>query len=91
MDLDGLLQHYLGRSDPATADPATITPALDRIALDFGVERDPGRRFALWALMLVLGRAPDIDTAFKSSSERTAARDFARLMAHGAEQADPAG
>ena len=45
--------------DPGVADPATLAPRDERIALDFGVERDAGRRFALWALLAVLGDAPD--------------------------------
>lgn len=90
MNLDSLLHHYLGADDPAEADPATIAAATDRIAIDFGVERDAGRRFALWALMAVLGRAPDPETAFKTTPERDAARDFARLMRRAAEVDDTA-
>lgn len=91
MNLDALLHHYLGTQDAAAADPAAIDAAAERIAIDFGVERDPGRRFALWALMHVLGRAPDPDTAFKAPREREAARDFARMMARAETTDDPAG
>lgn len=89
MDLDSLLHHYL---DGDTAeDPARLAAAGERIAIDFGVERDPGRRFALWALLLMLGRAPDVDTAFKREADRRAAHDFARLMSRAEAQAGDAG
>lgn len=81
MDLDALLYHYLGTDDPASAPPAAIAEAADRIAIDFGTERDSGRRFALWAMMLMLGRAPDPELAFKDERERRAAHDIARMMA----------
>lgn len=90
MDLDALLHHYLGDRDPATADAATLAAATDRIGIDLGVERDPGRRFALWALMAVLGRAPDPATAFEAAGERRAAQDFARLLRRGEAAADDA-
>ncbi|TVV77227.1 hypothetical protein [Sphingomonas solaris] len=90
MDLDALLYHYLGTDDPATADAATLAAATDRIAIDLGVEREAGRRFALWALMAVLGRAPDSETTFKGATERRAAHDFARLLRRG-EALDDAG
>ncbi|WP_156680137.1 hypothetical protein [Sphingomonas profundi] len=87
MDLDALLLHYAGSDDPAAIGPDTA----ERIAIDFGVERDPGRRFALWALLHVLGAAPDPDRAFEKAADRTAARDFTRLMARAGEADDPAG
>ena len=86
MDLDSLLHHYLDGADPD--EPAQLSAAGERIAIDFGVERDPGRRFALWALLLMLGRAPDPDSAFKRETDRQAARDFARMMARAEAQAN---
>ncbi len=91
MNLDALLHHYLGVDDPAEADPPVIAAALDRIAIDLGVERDAGRRFALWALMAMLGRAPEPETVFKTAAERDAARNFARLVGRIGETDDDAG
>jgi hypothetical protein len=47
--------------------------------VDFGLEKDRGRRFALWALMHMLGDAPDLDIAFKDEADREAARNFMDL------------
>jgi hypothetical protein len=44
--------------------------------VDLGLETDRGRRFALWALMRMLGAAPDLDVAFADEADRNAARDF---------------
>jgi hypothetical protein len=35
----------------------------------------------MWALMHILGSAPDLDIAFKDAGERNAARDFMDLFA----------
>jgi len=79
MNLDDLLYHYLGTADPDGLDEAAIAAAGGRMAIDFGVERDPGRRFALWVVMEGLGIAPNPDTAFKEPRERAAAQAYARL------------
>ncbi len=49
--------------------------------VDLGLEREPGKRFALWSLLHLLGNAPDLDVCFKDASEREAARNFMDLMA----------
>jgi hypothetical protein len=49
---------------------------LERISVDFGVETDRGKRFALWAQMFLLRTAPDLDVAFNEESDREAARSF---------------
>ena len=46
------------------------------MAVDLGLERDRSRRFALWALLYMLGEAPDLDVAFKDEADREAARNF---------------
>ncbi len=75
MDLDSLLHHYLGDA----TDEAALASARERLGIDFGIERDPARRFALWALMHGLGIAPDPATAFKTPRERAAAENYDRL------------
>ena len=47
--------------------------------VDLGLERDRGRRFALWSLLYMLGSAPDLDVAFKEEADREAARNFMDL------------
>jgi hypothetical protein len=44
-----------------------------------GLEQDRGRRFAMWALLHMLGAAPDLDAAFEDAADRDAARNFMDL------------
>jgi hypothetical protein len=76
MDFDQLLVRFFGTDDIATLPPEQLIAGIDRLRLQFGLERDSGRRFALWCLMYMLGAAPDLDAAFKDDDEREAARDF---------------
>jgi hypothetical protein len=77
MDLDDLMLFFFGSTNVSAVDAATLAQGLDRIAIAFGTERDPGRRFALWALLHALGDAPDPAIAFKDAAERKAAEDYA--------------
>jgi hypothetical protein len=81
MDFDDLLQRYFGTSDLAQASPAVQAAGLDRLQVDFGLEKDRGRRFALWSLLYLLGQAPDLDVAFKDAADREAARNLMDLLA----------
>jgi len=81
MDLDNLLQHYFGTSDLMEASPAVQADGLDRLRVDFGLESDRPRRFALWSLLYMLGQAPDLDVAFKEEADREAARNLMDLLA----------
>jgi hypothetical protein len=81
MDLDALLYHYFGTATLDTLDAEAIEAGVDRIGIAFGTERDSGRRFALWAVLHALGRAPDPQVAFKVPRERQAAQAYARAAA----------
>ena len=81
MDLDHLLNHYFGTSNLAEASPAMQASGLDRLLVDFGLETDRSRRFALWSLLYMLGHAPDLDVAFKEETDRDAARNLMDLLA----------
>ena len=81
MDFDDLLIRYFGTPDLAEASPAVQAAGLDRLRVDFGLERDGGRRFALWSLLYLLGQAPDLDVAFKDEADREAARNLMDLLA----------
>ena len=81
MDFDDLLQRYFGTSDLAQASPAVQAAGLDRLRVEFGLETDRGRKFALWSLLYLLGQAPDLDVAFKDAADREAARDLMDLLA----------
>lgn len=80
MDFGSLLNHYFGADDLEALSPEAIAPGLERMRLDLGLETDPGRRFGLWALMHMLGGAPDLDVAFEDPAEREAARNFMDLV-----------
>ena len=81
MPLDDLLRRYFATTDNTTATPADIEAGLAQLSVDFGFETDPGRRFALWCLMHLLGRAPDLDVAFQWEADRDAARNLMDLLA----------
>jgi len=83
MDFDDLLQRYFATTDLAEASPAVQAAGLDRLRVDFGLETDRGRKFALWSLLYLLGQAPDLDVAFKDPADREAARNLMHLMAEG--------
>ena len=75
MDLDQLLHHYFGTADPDTLSAAEQDAARERMAIDFGVERDPSRRFALWTLMDAFGSAPPPADAFEKEPALRAAAE----------------
>lgn len=76
MDFDQLLVRFFGTEDLASLTPDRLVAGVERLRLQFGLEADGGRRFALWCLMFMLGTAPDLEVAFKDPADREAARDF---------------
>lgn len=76
MDFDQLLVRFFGTDEIADLAPEQLAAGVDRLRLQIGLERDDGRRFALWCLAYMLGAAPDLDVAFKAEADREAARDF---------------
>lgn len=81
MDFDDQLHRYFGTADLATLSPDALADGTDRIRVDLGLERDRNRRFALWALLHILGNAPDLDIAFEDEADREAARNFMDMFA----------
>jgi hypothetical protein len=81
MELDDLLQRYFGTADLSQATPEVQAAGQEKLRVDFGLEKDPGTRFALWCLMHMLGVAPDLDVAFKEEADRDAARRLMDLLA----------
>ncbi len=86
MDFDDLLQRYFGTVDLSAASPAVQEAGLDKLRVDFGLETDPARRFALWAVLYMLGQAPDLDVAFRDEADRDAARNLMDLLAASGEE-----
>lgn len=81
MDLDDLLQRYFATSDLSDASPALLEVGIERLRVDFGLETDRARRFALWSLLYMLGNAPDLDVAFEEEADRDAARNLMDALA----------
>ena len=80
MNLDVLLFRYFGATDLGQVPPNAREAGIERIQVDFGLATDRGHRFALWALLHLLGSAPDIEVAFKDRADRDAARSFLDLL-----------
>ena len=76
MDFDQLLVRFFGTDDLASLPPERVASGMEALRLQFGLERDDGRRFGLWCLMYMLGDAPELDVAFDDEDDRDAARDF---------------
>ena len=81
MNFDDLLLRYFDAADLSDVSPAVLGAGIDRLRVDFGLESDRARRFALWSLLYMLGHAPDLDVAFKEEADREAARNLMDLLA----------
>jgi len=76
MDFGDQIRRYFATDDLESVTPAALEAGLERMLVDFGMEKDRGRRFALWTLLFMLGAAPDLDVAFDNEDDRNSARDF---------------
>jgi hypothetical protein len=85
MDLDDQLRRYFGTADLAAVPPPALAAGIERMRVDLGLETDRGNRFALWALLHMLGAAPDLDVAFEDAKDRDAARNFMDLAGRAGE------
>lgn len=81
MDLDDLLQRYFGSADLASVPPGALAAGIEKIQVDFGLERDRAKRFGLWCLLYLLDAAPELDVAFPEADDKEAARNFMDLLA----------
>ena len=80
MDFQDLLLRYFGKTEIEDVEPGALDAGLEHMRVDLGLATSPGHRFALWALMHMLGGAPDLDVAFKDPAERDAARNFMDMV-----------
>ncbi|CAM8625480.1 hypothetical protein [Sphingobium sp.] len=83
MHFDDQLQRYFGTTGIDSLPPEAVEAGIERMRVDLGLEKDRGRRFALWSLLFLLGDAPDLDVAFKDAADRDAARNFMDLTERG--------
>lgn len=86
--MNDLLHRYFGTFDLAAVDPRSIASGIDRMLVDFGLEQDRSRRFALWSMLYMLDAAPDLDVAFEDEADREAARNLMDLMAASGPEGD---
>ena len=80
MDLDDQIRRYFGAADLASVPPDALEAGIEHMKVGLGLTRDRGERFALWALLHLLGSAPDLDVAFEMHADRVAARNFMDLL-----------
>jgi hypothetical protein len=76
LDFDDQLRRYFGTSELPSIAPGALAAGVERMKVDLGLESDRGRRFALWAILHMLGEAPDLSVAFADEADREAARNF---------------
>ena len=75
MELDALLVHFFGTEDPTSLTEAEFDLAIERLKIGFGVEREPGRKFALWTLLHAFDQAPLPAEAFAKEPRLKAAAE----------------
>lgn len=80
MEFDEQMRRFFGTDDLGAVSPEGIAIGIERMRVEFGLETDNGRRFAMWSLLYMLGSAPDLDVAFKDARDREAARAFMDLL-----------
>lgn len=80
MNFDDQLQRYFGTTELASITPDRLMSGIERMQVDFGLEKDRVRRFALWSVMHMLGFAPALDVAFKDERDKDAARNFMDMI-----------
>ena len=80
MTFEDLLDRYFGSRDLSAVSPNVLAAGVEHMKMDFGLEQDRGRRFALWSVMHMLGEAPDLDVAFEDATDRESARNFMDLV-----------
>lgn len=80
MDFDDQLYRYFGTRDLEAIPSEALAAGTERMRVDLALEDNAGRRFALWALLYMLGSAPDLDVAFADAGERDTARDFMDMV-----------
>ena len=81
MNLDTLLVRYFRTADLGMVGAETLASGIERCQVDLGLEQDRGKRFALWAMLYLLGFAPDLEAVFDKACDRDSARNFMDLLA----------
>lgn len=80
MEFDDQMRRFFGTDDLGAVSLKGMASGIERMRVEFGLETDKGRRFAIWSLLYMLWSAPDPDVAFKEARDREAARAFMDLL-----------
>ena len=63
MEFDGQMRGFFGTDDLGAVSSEGLASGIERMLVEFGLETDKGRRFAMWSLLYMLGSARDRDAA----------------------------
>ena len=80
MEFDDQMRRFFGTDDLGAVSSEGLASGIERMLVEFGLETDKGRRFAMWSLLYMLGSAPDVDVAFKDERDRDVARTFMEVL-----------
>jgi len=80
MEFDDQMRRFFGTDDLGAVSSGGLASGIEHMRVEFGLENDKGRRFAMWSLLHILGSAPDLDVAFDDPADREAARTFMDLL-----------
>lgn len=70
MEFDDQMRRFFGTDDLGAVSPEGLASGIEHMRVEFGLETDKGRRFAMWSLLYMLGSGPDLDVAFKDPRAR---------------------
>lgn len=79
MELDDQIRRYFATDDLESITNSALEAGVERMLVDFGMEKDRGQRFALWTLLFMFGAAPNLEVAFDNEEDRNSARDFMEM------------
>ena len=80
MEFDDQMRRFFGTGDLGNVSPEAMASGIERMQVEFGLETDKGRKFAMWSRLYMLDSAPELDVAFKDPQDRDAARTFVDLL-----------
>ncbi|MEM7687508.1 MAG: hypothetical protein AAF291_00670 [Pseudomonadota bacterium] len=80
MPLDDLLKRYFASMELAEISSGALASRIEHCRVDLGLEKDSGERFALWALLHMLGSGPDLHATFEKDEDCHAGCNSMKLL-----------
>ena len=87
MQLDDLLQRYFATTDLSGVAPDTFAAGIEHCRVDLGLEKDRGKRFALWSFLHLRVR-PSLDVTLEQENRKRPQLHGSPGGMEGVEQAD---